>query len=628
MPGEAAGKQTLVQAAEAGVRGSGGALPHIGAIQRAFGRHDVSGVGAHVGGAAGDAAGQIGAQAYATGDQVAFAAPPDLWLAAHESAHVVQQRRGVELDDGVGASGDAHEQHANAVADAVVRGESAEPLLDRASGGGSVQRRAVQRFGSLDHQSFGDQGSNHQSYVRATMALSHGDLTMLRGDYFSEADLTRFWSINSPMPGKIPGTQDEIIAAIHVATKGNDPRFAKGGMWHDLAIADVVTETVKQRYYALAEKNTDHFLHPGLPGFGRPGGADPGSSAATYRDAHERAIAAAYLAGATNGAQGSIDDAFIIEAMGEHFLTDSFAAGHATTRRGAILHEWDKRYPEFGQQFVTKVVNDLTDKLSDEATKLSDLIPKSTLHDAVHDEITDKLKGKPLPTLGILIGSIAHDYDNDNGMAFTNDLGYKWFGYGDGNLDKAPPAGTKVTHTSRQVVVEAVKAGCEDIRNAWQLGYTHKTKPMGAEETRIAIRKSPSGPAVGDPIKYAPEQFLPRLDPDAHQAEQNFHAGSLEELWKLPIRPGKPTWGQLIVDDMSPTGSSGKELVEMMNKLDEEKNPFDLGGVKGFLVNLVAPIHFFHGYIYPRRAFKEAVLDRLQSPKDALNFLIELVNNR
>lgn len=132
-------------AASAGVRGGGGALPHGAAIQASFGRHDVSGIGAHVGGDAAAACRTIGAEAYATGDQVAFRGAPDLHTAAHEAAHVVQQRGGVQLLGGVGRAGDRYEQHADAVADRVVQGLSAEGLLDRFAGGGGGAA-AVQRF--------------------------------------------------------------------------------------------------------------------------------------------------------------------------------------------------------------------------------------------------------------------------------------------------------------------------------------------------------------------------------------------------------------------------------------------------------------------------------------------------
>ena len=128
-----------------GVAGGGAPLPHAEAIQQSFGHHDVTGVRAHVGGAAAEAAGAIGASAYATGDDVAFAASPDLRQAAHEAAHVVQQRGGVRLDGGVGRSGDPYEQHADAVAALVVRGESAEALLDTMAHRGAAGGAAVQR---------------------------------------------------------------------------------------------------------------------------------------------------------------------------------------------------------------------------------------------------------------------------------------------------------------------------------------------------------------------------------------------------------------------------------------------------------------------------------------------------
>lgn len=112
-----------------GVRGAGAAMPHLETIQASFGRHDVSAVQAYVGGAAREATQAMGAEAYATGDKVAFGGTPTLHTAAHEAAHVVQQRAGVQLKGGVGQVGDVYEQHADAVADLVVQGKSAEALL-------------------------------------------------------------------------------------------------------------------------------------------------------------------------------------------------------------------------------------------------------------------------------------------------------------------------------------------------------------------------------------------------------------------------------------------------------------------------------------------------------------------
>ncbi|MEO1272829.1 MAG: DUF4157 domain-containing protein [Myxococcota bacterium] len=133
--------------AQHGLRGSPQPLPHLSAIQRSFGDHDVSTVQAHLGSQALEANAQLGSVAYATGNAVAFGRSPDLHTAAHEAAHIIQQRSGVVLEGGIGQVGDRHEQHADAVADAVVQGKSAQPMLDMYTRGGSAYSTAsVQRL--------------------------------------------------------------------------------------------------------------------------------------------------------------------------------------------------------------------------------------------------------------------------------------------------------------------------------------------------------------------------------------------------------------------------------------------------------------------------------------------------
>lgn len=148
---------THATAAE-GVRGAGQPLPFLDRIQASFGAHDVGDVRAHVGGGAAAASEAIGARAYATGRDVAFAGAPDLHTAAHEAAHVVQQRSTVQLKGGIGEAGDAYERHADEVADRVVQGAPAGDLLDQmappgsgAAGGpaGGVQRLQFALDGDL-----------------------------------------------------------------------------------------------------------------------------------------------------------------------------------------------------------------------------------------------------------------------------------------------------------------------------------------------------------------------------------------------------------------------------------------------------------------------------------------------
>ena len=139
-----------------GVSGSASDYPHKAPIEAALGVPITA--QAHVGGEATKASDAIGAQAYATGNDVAFGSNPDLHTAAHEAVHTLQQQRGVSLKGGVGEAGDAHEKQADQVADAVVAGRSAKRLLgnlvsDAGATGGYVQKKSsdatVQRKGDV-----------------------------------------------------------------------------------------------------------------------------------------------------------------------------------------------------------------------------------------------------------------------------------------------------------------------------------------------------------------------------------------------------------------------------------------------------------------------------------------------
>jgi hypothetical protein len=163
------------KAAEYGTSGSGDSLPYLAKIQPSFGRHNVSHVRAHQGPQAAEASHAMSARAYTYGSHVAFAGSPDLRTAAHEAAHVVQQRAGVQLVGDIGDVGDGYERHAEAVADRVISSRSAEALLDRmAPAAGSralgVQRRIVQRapiptdYGNFDTTKYDKVGSAGSEY--------------------------------------------------------------------------------------------------------------------------------------------------------------------------------------------------------------------------------------------------------------------------------------------------------------------------------------------------------------------------------------------------------------------------------------------------------------------------------
>jgi hypothetical protein len=240
--GDAPAVSVVLAAAARGVSTGGGGLPHASTIQRLFGRHDVSVIEAHVGDNAGAAARAMGARGFATGHHVVFAGAPDLFTAAHEAAHVVQQRGGVQLSGGVGEVGDMYEQHANEVAERIVRGESAEALLDRvapasaaAPATGPVQQmmaKRAKRGESPDERIDRLTGEVAPARVRAVVAelVRHGSGP---GDGGVRAAYAA--SAAAAQHGKVASAAEAADLALHARIAGN--AVALAGLLNDAKIA-------------------------------------------------------------------------------------------------------------------------------------------------------------------------------------------------------------------------------------------------------------------------------------------------------------------------------------------------------------------------------------------------------
>jgi hypothetical protein len=199
------GTESVHAAAAHGISGGGGSMPHGAAIQKAFGGYDLSNVQAHTDAKASEGASAMGADAYATGNHIAFNGAPDLHTAAHEAAHVVQQQAGVQLSGGVGTVGDPYEQHADKVADAVVAGQSAEPILAEmagGSGGGTGVQQAVQR----------QETPTPTPTPHADAALDH-----VRNNGIGGGATTGETTTEEPKPITVPQTYDAYV--VHIRTK-------------------------------------------------------------------------------------------------------------------------------------------------------------------------------------------------------------------------------------------------------------------------------------------------------------------------------------------------------------------------------------------------------------------------
>ena len=219
-------------AAAQGLSGGGGKLPHGEQIQQSFGGYDISNVQAHTGSAADQATGAMGANAYATGNNVVLGQKgQDLHTTAHEAAHVVQQRAGVSLSGGVGKSGDGYEKHADKVVDLVVQGKFAEGLLGEMGGGvgaGAVQQKAVQRV-AAPHSAQGV--SSAEASVVDARATSRGVGLESQGQFDRNGGLTGTATVNrdgGTSMAENPEFEKDALAfesalAAKAAADGNGP---------------------------------------------------------------------------------------------------------------------------------------------------------------------------------------------------------------------------------------------------------------------------------------------------------------------------------------------------------------------------------------------------------------------
>lgn len=538
-----------------GLTGAPTALPHGDAIQRSFGPdHDVSSIRAHVGGPAAEASTAIGARAYATGDSVAFASAPDLHTAAHEAAHIVQQRAGVQLYGGVGQAGDPYEQHADAVADRVVRGESAADLLAAGPSGGpatGATQRAVQRFGAGEHRDIGTAATGGKRDARtpdnptgtnethgalmiplaADYALPHGEIIALAGDHFESIDQMRMFA--------------KVTNGANSRGEIEYARFWKLGITTSEGKFDSAAKASQEkRYYALALNNRRHFSNPAVGDaahstadkvatapdpandpvisilgteFHVPPGLDNAIHA--YRYYHLRALATAVKAGSR---QQLLGDALAEEAFGHHFLTDSFSAGHIRTERASVKTHWNARYPMFNHNLKGLMAEEVSRILADGSVMTEDLvysaptIPGLNPGGGAIDVVTRTLDGTGKLTLGDVMSGALHDYDNEKGLQAVSGGDHATL-HGDGHLDEGQTSA---------LVVRAARLGVDDVIRAYQAG-------LDGTDPKVAIAS-----LLGADHLFAPERLIPTAKPDAEQGpgqtKPRWQTKTIEELFQDP----------------------------------------------------------------------------------------------
>lgn len=397
-------------------------------------------------------------------------------------------------------------------------------LLQRAIGNAGVARllqpfpretppngQPIRRFGGAEHREIGEQASN-QKYVRLGTkgyALGYGELVALAGDIFPDI---AYMEKLADTPGKGPETQEALDYARYILIGPDDAHGGLPGMrqkYDKTSYSPETRKAVDDMYYNLAANNAKHFVAPRGKDAASAGPDRPYSGGESYRAYHEEALRRAQVAGKA----GTPDDAALAaEGFGAHFLTDAVSAGHLRTPRLDIVEHWDKANPHLVERFKDYLAFRVTEWIVAHKWYGTTVRPRYTFKSAM-DSIDAALAGRPPLTMGVLVSLALHDYDNKHGLRVLSGGQAKTV-YGDGYLHKG---------NTEEIAVTAVKAGIDDVKQAYQLGAAGKSFP----EIKATL--------LGGGALYKPESILPRLDPMAmRQPMPKWKVGSFEDLLADP----------------------------------------------------------------------------------------------
>lgn len=418
---------------------------------------------------------------------------------------------------------------------------------------------AEPRWSGVDHQKLG--GREPLAFAGG-FAITWGDVVALSGDFFNPDDLIA--KLSRPgRSGVVVDSQDEVVFALK-RVNAKDDRFATGGPWANYAFSDAVVKAVDDRYRVLAANNLSHFVAPferdanGVP-ICRPKAI---GSIDTYRALHLRALRAASQAG-----DASAGPLRALEAAAQHFLTDSFAAGHIRTPTGAIREYWGARYPLFFHNLLQKIALDTAIAMNDQPSPLTWLVTVKYFYSSIWSTVEQMAGSLPEVNLGDLFNVVFHDRDNDQGVQ----VGPGEMLVGERDVENPDPS-----NRSNCWARVAVQAGRAELAAAAQLGA--KAAQMTDRELLAAVRGTGK----------APEDYVPQ--PAVDVPAQNWKAAALEDLWNKPaLGTAGPTLGDLITQHLR-AGETHDQIDGLQNNFPESKwsiHPRQ-AYVDGFLKPLVA----------------------------------------
>jgi outer membrane protein OmpA-like peptidoglycan-associated protein len=392
---------------------------------------DLSAVRVHADSEGDRLARSVDAVAFTSGSDIFFrqgaynpSADEGVRLLAHETAHVVQQAAGPVAGTPTGAGlsisdpGDAFERAADATAQRVMARDTAAeaPVMRSVASGQAV----VQRWVGKEHETIGNV-TGETIDLGGGITLTWGQVVAIAGDeYGSVQELQE--------AVKTPDGQARLRHRLeHDGVRGPIP----SGL--PTPNAD---QSSNARFQELALHNLSHF-------------SAGGTAIETWRSHHEEALSHALFSG-LKADPADWQQAQLVEAFGQHFLTDAFSAGHVRTPRTEIdtwyTTDWAPRTVD---ALVTslrhRIARDLTSDIGSQV-----VMPNVVIEMHVNEILMalalwfdDKIHNQLQPLLGQAVGGAIsgalHDKDNADGIWVASDAHpAAWMTFGDDKLTDSP----------------------------------------------------------------------------------------------------------------------------------------------------------------------------------------------
>jgi len=332
--------------------------------------------------------------------------------------------------------------------------------LQRSAGNHAVARwlgrrpPVVQRFEGHEHESLGNITGADVDLGNGVV-LTWGQVVAIAGDEFGTVEELR-------TAAQTPEGRRRIRAALeHDQVRGPIPASLEEQTDPELKKKEAGEQ--EGRFFTLLLDNVSHF-------------AAGGDARATWRSHHGRALHKAFQAGLT-GDDAAFKEAEVLEAFGQHFLTDMFSGGHIRTPRREVMDFFAEKADAMAGAFERNMRTRLEGALvSQVMQQLPPMLRGKYTQDKAREDVRATVDAKleeGLAAIGgraqlpgmfgkALAGAVSgamHDRDGRQGVVVNSeDHPTPWLAKGDALLGESPE--------SRDQAERAVLAAREELTAA------------------------------------------------------------------------------------------------------------------------------------------------------------------